>query len=83
MWKDLLYEIPAYLLKSVRDVVSEHDEQIVYEETVVSIQKATLALCEAKVQDDTIIKVLQKYWNLRLTEAKDYLSSAKKHLGEK
>lgn len=83
MWKDLLYEIPAFLLQSVRDVVSEHEEQAVYEETVVSIEKATLAMCEAKVQDNVIIAMLQKYWDLRLSEAREFLSGAKKHLGKK
>lgn len=83
MWKNLLYEIPAFLLKSAREVVSEHENEAVYDETVISIEKATLAMCEAKVQDDTIIAMLQKYWDLRLTEAKEFLSGAKKHLSQK
>lgn len=83
MWKDLLYEIPSFLLTSARDVVSEHEEQAVYEERVLSIEKATLALCEARVKDDIIIAMLQKYWDLRLSEAREFLSGAQEHLREK
>ena len=83
MRKNLLYEIPTFLLKSAQDVVSEHEERAVYDEKVICIEKATLAMCEAKVQDKIIIAMLQKYWDLRLTEAKEFLSGAKKYIEKK
>lgn len=48
MRKDLLYEVPNFLLQSVRDVVSERENKIAHKETRISIEKATLAMCEAK-----------------------------------
>ena len=83
MRKDLLYEVPNFLLQSVREVVSERENKIAHKETIISIEKATLAMCEANVQEDIIIAMLQKYWDLRLTEAKEFLSAAKKHISKK
>jgi len=83
MFKDFLYEVPSFLVNSVRNVVSEHEEQAVRFETIESIQKATLAMCEAKIKDDMIIAMLQKYWDLRLSEATEFLSGAKDYLNKK
>lgn len=57
--------------------MSEHEEQAAYEEMIISIEKATLAMCEVGVQDNMIIAMLQKYWDLRLSEAREFLSGAK------
>ena len=43
------------------------------EERVIGIKKATAALLEAEVEDEKIIYLLQKYWDLRLSEAKELL----------
>ena len=44
-----------------------------FEERVIGIEKATASLKEAKVEDEKIIYLLQKYWDLRLSEAKEFL----------
>ncbi len=35
------------------------------------------AMVEAKVKDDMIIRMLQKYWDLRLSEATEFLEEQK------
>lgn len=40
-------------------------------------------MCEANVEDNMIIAMLQKYWNLRLSEAKKFISDAKEYLDKK
>ena len=83
MMKDLFYKISAGLLDAVRVTASAHEEQALLEEKLLSIEKTTLAMCEADVKDEVIIKMLQKYWDLRLSEANEFLIGAKEHLNKK
>ena len=48
-----------------------------FEERIVGIEKATTAMLEAGVDDDTIIKMLQKHWDLRLSEATAFIENSK------
>ncbi len=48
-------------------------DETAFEERVTGIEKATVALKEAKVKDEKIIYLLQKYWDLRLSEEKEVL----------
>ena len=48
-----------------------------FEERIIGIEKATNSMVEAGVDDDTVIAMLQKHWDLRLSEAKAFLDNAK------
>lgn len=61
------------LLDSIRENNNARLDEAAIEERVNGIEKATAALCEAEVEDETIIYLLQKYWDLRLSEAKELL----------
>jgi hypothetical protein len=37
------------------------------------IENTLLVLCEAKIEDEVIVSLLIKYWNLRPSEAKEFL----------
>lgn len=70
---NILSEIGYAALDSARDAVNEHESDAVYNEKIAGIEKATAAMVEAKVKDDKIIEMLQKYWDLRLSEARKFL----------
>lgn len=61
------------LLESLREGHYERLDEAVWEEKNIGIQKTTAALCEAGVEDEKIISLLQKHWDLRLSEAGDFL----------
>ena len=52
----------------------------VFEERIRGIENTSLALYEAKVEDEVIISLLIKYWDLRPSEAKDFLQETKRLL---
>lgn len=57
----------------IREDSNARLDEAAFEERVIGIEKATAALKEAKVEDEKIIYLLQKYWDLRLSEAKEFL----------
>jgi hypothetical protein len=61
------------LLESIRENSNARLDEAAFEERVIGIEKAILALREAEVEDEKIIYLLQKYWDLRLSEAKGFL----------
>ena len=71
----------------VRDgIIARHYDRIddfVLDERIKGIENATAALCEAKVKDDLIVSLLIKYWDLRPSEAKDFLQQTKRYLKQK
>ena len=44
---------------------------------MIGIEKAVAALYEAEVDEERIISLVQKYWDLRLSEAKEFLKHEK------
>ena len=70
-------EIRVSALQVLRNGVYDKIDEEVYCERVDGIKKATAAMVEAKVKDDMIIKMLQKYWDLRLSEATEFLEEQK------
>jgi hypothetical protein len=60
-------------LERIREDNNASLDEAAFEERVTGIEKATAALKEAKVEDEKIIYLLQKYWDLRLGEAKEFL----------
>ena len=61
------------LLAGMRERGKERLDEASFEAEIVGIEKATAALCEAGVEDEKVIQLLQKYWDLRLSEAEEYL----------
>lgn len=79
--KDDFLGFSSELLQGVRDGILNHEDEAVNDAEIVGIKRATLAMIEARVKDETIIRMLQKYWDLRLSEAEGFLAFAKKDFG--
>lgn len=65
------------LLDGIRAKANERISDAEFEERIIGIEKATAAMLEAGVDDDTIIKMLQKHWDLRLSEAIAFIKNSK------
>ena len=71
--RDFGYE----LLDDIRGKANERISDAEFEERIVGIEKATISMIEVGVNDDTIIAMLQKHWDLRLSEAEVFLDNAR------
>jgi hypothetical protein len=71
--RDLFSGFGSELLERIRENSNARLDEAAFEERVIGIAKATAALQEAEVEDEKIIYLLQKYWDLRLSEAKEFL----------
>lgn len=69
-------EIIDGLRQRHREIVNDY----VFEEKIRGIENTSLALYEAKVEDELIISLLIKYWDLRPSEAKGFLQETKRFL---
>ena len=65
------------LLEGIRAKANERISDAEVEERIIGIEKATAAMLEAEVDEETIIKMLQKHWDLRLSEATAFIENAK------
>jgi len=65
------------LLNGIRAKANERISDAEFEERIIGIEKATAAMLEAEVDEETIIKMLQKHWDLRLSEATAFIENAK------
>ena len=72
-FRDYLQRYFSELLGEIRENSYARLDEAAFEERVIGIEKAIAALHEAGVEDKQIIKLLQKYWDLRLSEAKEFL----------
>lgn len=61
------------MLDGIREKNNERLKNETLEERVIGIENATAALIEADVEEDKIIQLLQKYWDLRLSEAREFV----------
>ena len=64
------------LLDRVREAASDRISDAEWAERITGIKKATAAMSEAGIDEDTIIKMLQKYWDLRLSEAESFVEES-------
>lgn len=55
-------------------------DDVAFNERIIGIEKATSVLLELKIDEEKIIQMLQKYWNLRRSEAKEFISEEKQLL---
>jgi len=58
------------LLEHIREDYRGRLDDAAFEERIIGIENATSAMIEVEIKDEKIIQVLQKYWDLRLSEAK-------------
>lgn len=68
-----LSRVGSFVLDAVRESSRRHDEDMVNENQDNGIQITTAALYEAKVKDDSIIRMLQKFWGITDSEARERL----------
>ena len=61
------------LLDGVRERANQHISDAEIQERIVGIEKATMAMFEVGVEEKVIIEMLQKYWDLRLSEAQSFV----------
>ena len=68
----------------IRDEIRQRHSEIiddyVLDERIKGIENTSLALCEAKVEDEVIVFLLIKYWDLRPSEAKEIFQETKRLL---
>lgn len=81
--KEEFRNFPSELLERIRQNNEEQVDDMVWRVELLSIQKATSALLEAAVADDKIVSLLQKYWDLRRSEAETMLKQARNRLNKK
>jgi len=65
------------LLESIRENANTRLDEAAFEEKIIGIEKAAAALHEAGVEDEKIIHLLQKYWDLRRSEANEFLQQVR------
>ena len=68
--------------KMKTNVQNSLDQEIAYERWA-NIEYAAQAMLESKVEEQQILNMLIKYWDLRPREANDVLRSAQKCISEK
>lgn len=71
--KDSLSGFGSELLERIRENNNTRLDEAAFEERIIGIEKAIAALREAEVEDEKIGYLLQKYWDLRLSEVKELL----------
>jgi hypothetical protein len=66
------------LLGNIRESAQDRLDDAAFEERIVGIENATASMIELGVEEDKIINMLQKYWDLRLSEAKEFVDRQRK-----
>lgn len=61
------------LLEGIRANAQMRLEDAAFEEKIIGIENATAAMIEVGIEDEKITQMLQKYWDLRLSEAKAFV----------
>ena len=77
IFKESMRDFGYELLDDIRGKANERISDAEFEERIVGLEKATISMIEAGVNDDTIIAMLQKHWDLRLSEAEVFLDNAR------
>ena len=64
------------MLEHIRNDAQDRLDDAAFEKRCIGIEKATAAMLEAEVSEDVVIQMLQKYWDLRLSEAKMFIEKS-------
>lgn len=73
-------EFGTELLEELRADYRDRLDTVAFEERVIGIENATSAMLELNVSEEQIIQMLQKYWDLRLSEAQSFIRRQKKSI---
>lgn len=65
------------ILEGIRKNATNILDDATFEERCMGIEKATAAMLEAGISDEIVIQMLQKYWDLRLSEANMFIEHQK------
>lgn len=71
------------VLQSVRNNIAEHEEEACFYERQNNIATAAVAMRDAGLNDETIVSMLQKHWDLRQSETVGFIEWAHSHIPEK
>ncbi len=77
-FKNMVSKLGVELLQTVRDAENQVIDDAVFEERVWGFSRAVDAMLECGVPTDKIVAMLQKYWDLRLSEALTIVEATKK-----
>lgn len=66
------------LLDNIRKSAQDRLDDAAFEERIIGIQNATASMIEVGVEEDKIIHMLVRYWDLRLSEAKEFVERQRK-----
>lgn len=61
------------LLDGIRERCNQHIDDAVFNETLLGIDRATAALIEAGIDENKVVNLLVKHWDLRPSEAKSFI----------
>lgn len=73
-FRDYLSEFGSELLERIRDNNHARLDEAAFEERVIGIEKTIAALCEAEVENEKIIYLMQKYWVYALARPRNFCS---------
>ena len=65
------------ILERIRKDAKNRLDDAAVEERCIGIEKATAAMLESGVSEEVVIQMLQKYWDLRLSEANMFIDHKK------
>jgi hypothetical protein len=71
------------VLQGVRNNIAAHEDEACFYERQNNIAIAAVAMRDAGLKDETIISMLQKYWDLRQSEAASFIDWAHMRIPEK
>ncbi|OXS26903.1 MAG: hypothetical protein BI182_12290 [Acetobacterium sp. MES1] len=72
---DYLFNAGNFVISTAREVVQKHEDEVVNEERNTGAGILTEALLEAKVMEDEIIRLIQKYYGLSEIDAEELMIS--------
>ncbi len=68
------------LLERLREDHQQRLDDAAFEERIIGIENATSAMLELGIDAERIISMLQKYWDLRRSEAKELIMRQKERI---
>ena len=71
------------VLQGVRNNIAEHEEEACFYARQNNIATAAVAMRDAGLNDETIVSMLQKHWDLRQSETVGFIEWAHSHIPEK
>ncbi len=71
------------VLQGVRNNIAAHEDEACFYERQNNIATAAVAMRDAGLKDETIVSMLQKHWDLRLSETTSFIDWAHSRIPEK